>query len=106
MSGLAQAIRSSGRVTFIGGLVYSIVTEALTLQGSLEQLHSKLKGSCSLRWYYLKVDFVACCRGRGIGGVYHAVSEKYLQTYINEYSFRYNHRNDEKSMFLTVLEKI
>jgi len=43
---------------------------------------------------------------RGIGGVYHSVSEKYLQSYINEYGFRYNHRKDEKSMFLTILEKI
>jgi len=43
---------------------------------------------------------------RGISGVYHAVSEKYLQSYINEYGFRYNHRKDEKPMFLTVLEKL
>ena len=43
---------------------------------------------------------------RGIGGVYHSVSEKYLQSYINEYGFRYNHRKDEKPMFETVLEKI
>ncbi|MFC1912882.1 transposase [Chloroflexota bacterium] len=43
---------------------------------------------------------------RGIGGVYHSVSEKYLQHNINEYGFRYNHRNDEKLMFETVLEKI
>jgi len=43
---------------------------------------------------------------RGINGVYHAVSEKHLQGYINEYSFRYNHRKDEKPMFLTVLERI
>ena len=43
---------------------------------------------------------------RGINGVYHAVSQKHLQSYINEYSFRYNHRGDEKPMFLTVLEKI
>lgn len=43
---------------------------------------------------------------RGIGGVYHSVSEKYLQSYINEYGFRYNHRKDEKPMFQTVLEKI
>jgi len=26
---------------------------------------------------------------RGIGGVYHNVSAKYLQTYLDEYSFRY-----------------
>ena len=28
----------------------------------------------------------------GIGGVYHAVSRKWLQGYLNEYVFRYNHR--------------
>jgi len=43
---------------------------------------------------------------RGINGVYHAVSQKHLQGYINEYSFRYNHRADEKPMFEAVLEKI
>jgi transposase len=43
---------------------------------------------------------------RGIGGVYHSVSEKYLQSYINEYGFRYNHRKDEKPMFLSVLERV
>lgn len=43
---------------------------------------------------------------RGIDGVYHSVSQKHLQDYINEYSFRYNHRADEKPMFKTVLEKI
>ena len=43
---------------------------------------------------------------RGIDGVYHAVSGKYLQNYIDEYSFRYNHRKDERPMFLTILERI
>jgi len=43
---------------------------------------------------------------RGINEVYHAVSEKYLQSYINEYGFKYNHRKDDRPMFLTVLEKI
>jgi transposase len=43
---------------------------------------------------------------RGIHGVYHSVSEKYLQSYIDEYAFRYNHRKDEQPMFLTILEKI
>lgn len=43
---------------------------------------------------------------RGINGVYHAVGENYLQSYVNEYSFRYNHRKDETPMFLTVLSKI
>jgi transposase-like protein len=43
---------------------------------------------------------------RGINGVYHAVSEKYLQSYIDEYAFRYNHRKDEQPMFLTILQKV
>ena len=36
---------------------------------------------------------------RGISGVYHSVSEKHLQGYIDEYAFRYNHRNDPQAMF-------
>ncbi|MBA3569949.1 MAG: transposase, partial [Pyrinomonadaceae bacterium] len=40
---------------------------------------------------------------RGIGGVYHSVSAKHLQSYLSEYVFRYNHRDDERAMFLTLL---
>ena len=36
---------------------------------------------------------------RGIGGVYHAVSKKHLQGYLNEYAWRYNHRADGKAQF-------
>lgn len=43
---------------------------------------------------------------RGISGVYHNVSPKYLQSYVNEYSFRYNHRKDEMPMFQTFLNQI
>jgi transposase len=43
---------------------------------------------------------------RGIGGVYHNVSAKYLQTYFDEYSFRYNRRNDEQPMFVSFLKQI
>jgi transposase-like protein len=32
---------------------------------------------------------------RGIGGVYHSVSQKHLQGYLNEYAWRYNHRDLE-----------
>ena len=42
----------------------------------------------------------------GISGVYKAVSERYLQAYINEYAFRYNHRKDEMPMFLTMMNRI
>jgi len=40
---------------------------------------------------------------RGIGGVYHAVSAKHLQGYLNEYAWRYTHRDDDSAMFLTLL---
>lgn len=43
---------------------------------------------------------------RGIDGVYHSVSRKYLQSYLNEYAFRYNHREDEKPMFRTLIENV
>lgn len=43
---------------------------------------------------------------RGIDGTHHAVSAKYLQDYINAYSFRWNHRNDEEPMFLQMLSRL
>jgi transposase len=43
---------------------------------------------------------------RGIDGVHHSVGSKYLQSYMDEYTFRYNHRNDEVPMFETVLRQI
>ena len=42
---------------------------------------------------------------RGISGVYHAVSPKYLQSYLDEYSFRYNRRNNETPMFTSLLNR-
>ena len=43
---------------------------------------------------------------RGIGGVYHSVSRKYLQSYLDEFSFRYNHRKDDQPMFVSLLEQV
>ena len=43
---------------------------------------------------------------RGISGVNHAVSEKYLQSYLNEYSFRYNRRDQEQPMFESFLGQV
>jgi transposase len=43
---------------------------------------------------------------RGIGGVYHSVSKKYLQTYLDEYSFRYNRRNLGQPMFTSLLAEV
>ena len=43
---------------------------------------------------------------RGLDGVHHSVSAKYLQDYINTYSFRWNHRDDETPMFLQILSRL
>ena len=40
---------------------------------------------------------------RGISGVYHAVSAKHLQGYLNEYVWPYNHRDDVAAIFLQLL---
>jgi transposase len=39
----------------------------------------------------------------GIRGSYHSVSKKWLQGYVNEYVWRYNHRDDGEVMFKTLL---
>ncbi len=40
---------------------------------------------------------------RGISGTHHAVSPKWLQGYLNEYAWRYNHRDDPRAMFALLL---
>ena len=42
---------------------------------------------------------------RGIGGVYHSVSAKYLQSYLDEYSFRYNRREIGNLIFPALLQR-
>jgi hypothetical protein len=43
---------------------------------------------------------------RGIGGVYHSVSTKYLQTYLDEYCFRYNRREMGNLIFTSMLKRV
>jgi transposase-like protein len=42
---------------------------------------------------------------RGIAGSYHAVSVRWLPSYLNEYAFRYNERHNPRSMFGTLLDR-
>jgi transposase len=43
---------------------------------------------------------------RGIDGVNHSVSPVYLQSYLDSYVFRYNHRKDEAPMFQSLLGQV
>jgi len=43
---------------------------------------------------------------RGIDGVNHSVSPLHLQSYLDSYIFRYDHRKDETPMFLSLLNRI
>jgi transposase-like protein len=43
---------------------------------------------------------------RGIDGVNHSVSPLYLQSYLDSYVFRYNHRKDETPMFALLLGRL
>ena len=42
----------------------------------------------------------------GIRGVYHSVSKKYLQTYLDEYSFRFNRRDQGNLIFTSILDRV
>jgi transposase len=39
----------------------------------------------------------------GIRGTYHSVSKRHLQAYLNEYAWRYCHRDDDEAQFRTLL---
>lgn len=43
---------------------------------------------------------------RSISGTYHAVSPAYLQSYVNEFSFRYNLRKSEQPIFHLLLAEV
>lgn len=42
----------------------------------------------------------------GLRGVYHSVGQKYLQTYLDEYAYRYNRRNQGNLIFTSVLQRV
>ena len=43
---------------------------------------------------------------RSIDGSYHHVTTRHLQKYVDEYSFRYSHRNDDQNMFWLMMERV
>lgn len=43
---------------------------------------------------------------RSIDGTYHSVSPKYLQTYVDEFAYRYNHRASSVPVFHLLVERM
>lgn len=43
---------------------------------------------------------------RSLNGTYHHVSPKYLQAYVDEFAFRYNHRKSDKPFFQLLLRQM
>jgi hypothetical protein len=41
-----------------------------------------------------------------VRGAHHSVSAKYLPNYLDEYTFRWNHRKDERPIFWTILDRV
>jgi transposase len=42
----------------------------------------------------------------GVRGVYHSISTRYLQNYLDEYAFRYNRRDSAQPMFWAMLDRV
>jgi len=42
----------------------------------------------------------------GLRGVYHGVSAKHLQAYLDEYAFRYNNSQDRRGIFNAMLSRV
>jgi transposase len=43
---------------------------------------------------------------RGIGGVYYSISQKYLQSYLDKYTFRYDRRGTYGLVFKSILDEV
>lgn len=41
-----------------------------------------------------------------VRGAHHSISAKYLPNYLDEYTFRWNHRHDDASLFWTILDQV
>jgi transposase len=90
-------------------LVYTDEWQPYARLGKMGYLHSRVNHSAKV---YVDGDvhtqtiegFWSLVKN-GIRGVYHSVGSAHLQSYLDEYAFRYNHRRDERPMFKIFLER-
>lgn len=80
------------------------------LDGSKEYVHHRIYHSAKV--YVMGNVHTNTIEGfwsllkRSIDGAHHSVSAKHLQSYVDEYAFRYNHREDEEPMFKAFLGQV
>ena len=68
-----------------------------------ETVYHKAKDYVSGRAHTTNIEGMWSNVKRGIDGVNHAVSLKHLQSYLDSYVYRFNHRNDSTPMFSQLL---
>jgi transposase len=89
----------------------SLYTDEYLGYNALEQRYKRHVINHSLRIYADGDTHTQTIEGffalvkNGVRGVYHSVSAKWLQGYVNEYVWRYNHRDDDKPQFKTLLAR-
>ena len=74
--------------------------------GGRVQEHKRISHSAKVYVHTNTIEGFWSLVKRGIGGVYHSVSQKYLQTYLDEYSFRYNRRDQGNLIFTSLLKRV
>jgi len=97
----------------VGGWAKSIYTDQAPAYGDLADFDTKHETVDHSKEEWVRGDvhtnsiegFWAQVKN-SVRGVHHGVAPEYLQHYVNEYAFRYNHRNDTTPMFQTILERI
>ena len=88
----------------------AIYTDEMRLYQGLGDEDTRHETVNHSKWEYVQGDVhtnsienVWSLLKNGIRGVYHSVGHDYLQTYVDEYAFRYNHKDDSTPMFKTIL---
>ena len=93
-------------------IIFTDDAGAFTGLGTLEQHYQHRRVNHSQKVYVAGETHTNTIDGfwslvkRGIGGVYHSVSAKHLQSYLDEYSFRYNRRDSGNLIFSSLLERV
>ncbi len=93
-----------------GAMIYTDEHRAYRRLSSLGYAHESVLHSAKQyvagRAHTNNIDGFWSNTKRGIDGVHHVVSPKYLQGYLDSYVFRFNHRNDATPMFSTVMAQV